>query len=104
MAREPTAHRGERLNGFFLYILQSKKDGSFYIGQTNNILNRIQKHNKGQIQSTKHRIPFDLIYFEQYNTRREAMFRERTLKSPRGIKEKKVIISNLPKLHQNKES
>jgi|WetSurSiteA1Bulk_404760.scaffolds.fasta_scaffold02961_5 putative endonuclease len=92
---EPTAHRGERLNGYFIYILRRRKEGSFYIGQTNNINNRLDKHNKGQIRSTKHRVPFDLIYSERYNTRREAMLREKHLKSLAGLKEKKIILQKL---------
>jgi len=83
------------MNTFFVYILRSKKDGSLYIGQTNSLTNRLKKHNKGQIKSTKHRIPFELIYSEKYNTRREAMFREWTLKSIAGIKEKEAILKSL---------
>ncbi len=83
------------MNGYFVYILRSHKDGSFYIGQTSNINNRLDKHNKGQIRSTKHRAPFDLIYSERYNTRREAMLREKHLKSLAGVKEKKEILQSL---------
>lgn len=95
MAREPTALRGERLNGYFVYILKSIKDSSLYIGQTNNLDNRLLKHNKGHVKSTKHRTPFDLIYSERYETRREAMLREKHLKSLAGVKEKKEILKNL---------
>lgn len=80
---------------FFVYFLCSKKDGSFYVGQTNNIDARLEKHNKGLVQSTKHRMPFDLVYSEEYLTRREAMLREKHLKSIAGVKEKRVIIHNL---------
>ncbi len=92
---EPTAHRGERLSPFYVYFLKSKKDGSFYIGQTNNIENRLLRHNKGLIKTTKSRVPFKIIYFEEYNTRREAMLREKHLKSILGVKEKKKIIDRL---------
>ena len=40
-------------------------------------------------------IPIDLIYFESYNTRREAMYREWILKSTSGIEEKKTILNSL---------
>jgi hypothetical protein len=56
---------------------------------------RLEKHNKGQIKSTKSRDPFDLIYVERYNIRREAMFKEWTLKSTSGIEEKKSILKKL---------
>jgi putative endonuclease len=92
---EPTAHRGEHLNKFFVYFIQSRKDGTFYIGQTNNLEKRIERHNRGLVTTTKNRIPFDLVYAEHYNSRREAMLRERYLKSLRGVKEKKTIIERL---------
>jgi len=80
---------------FVVYFLRSRKDSSFYVGQTSNIENRLQRHNKGLIRSTKHRRPFDLIYRENFNTRREAMLREKYLKSIAGVKEKKAIIVSL---------
>jgi len=83
------------LSNFTVYILRSKKDGTIYVGQTNNIWKRIEKHNKGQVKSTKHRIPLELIYKENYATRREAMFREWKLKSVSGINEKKQILARL---------
>jgi len=83
------------LNTFFLYVLKSKKDGSLYIGQTNNLDDRLAKHNRGEIKSTKSRIPFEIIYSEAFSTRREAMYREKHLKSLSGLKEKKVILAKL---------
>jgi putative endonuclease len=80
---------------FSVYVLRSRKDGSFYIGQTNNIEKRIEKHNIGLVKTTKNRTPFDIVYTESYNRRREAMLRERYLKSIGGVKEKKAIIERL---------
>jgi predicted GIY-YIG superfamily endonuclease len=51
--------------------------------------------NIGLVKKTKNRTPFDLVYNESYNTRREAMLRERYLKSIGGVKEKKTIIERL---------
>lgn len=80
---------------FFVYFLKSRKDGTFHIGQTNNIENRIGRHNKGLIKSTKNHVPFHLIYIENHNTRREAMLREKYLKSIVGVKEKRAIIESI---------
>jgi len=91
----PTAHRGERLDSFYVYFLLSRKDSSLYIGQTNNVMKRLKRHNIGLIKTTKNRVPFDLVYTESYNTRREAMLRERHLKSIGGVKEKKAIIERI---------
>ena len=69
---------------FYVYILESKKDKKHYIGQTNNIDNRIKEHNNGKVSSTRGRRPLGLIYFEQYKTRKEALRKEKYYKTQRG--------------------
>ena len=51
---------------FYVYILLSEKDKMFYTGYTSNLEERIVLHNKGQVKSTKNRIPLKLIYFEKF--------------------------------------
>jgi len=65
---------------YFVYILQSLKDGSYYIGITKNLQKRLEFHNKGLQRSTKRKIPYKLIYFEEYSNKREALKREKQLK------------------------
>ena len=65
---------------FYLYILQSKKDFNLYIGSTNDLRKRFKEHNSGMVRSTKHRIPFDLIYYEAYESEKDARKREHNLK------------------------
>ena len=79
---------------FFVYILKSLKDNRLYIGQTNNLEDRIKRHNKGEVAATKNRRPLELIYSEIYNSRSEAMKRERYLKS---LKSSKYILENIVK-------
>ncbi len=79
---------------FYTYILKSLKDGKYYYGQTNNLENRIKRHNNGKEKSTKGRIPFVLHYFEEYKTRGEAVKREFFFKTINGynyLKEKGII-------------
>jgi GIY-YIG catalytic domain. len=38
---------------YFVYILQSTKDSKYYIGQIDNLDERIRKHNNGQVKSTR---------------------------------------------------
>ncbi len=64
-----------------MYILQSEKDGRYYIGSTDNIEERVRRHNKGYSRYTKGKGPFKLVYKEDYNTRSEAKKREYYLKS-----------------------
>lgn len=71
---------------YYVYILQSLKDGSFYIGFTPDLRLRFIKHNKGFVTSTKNKIPWKLIYYEAYLHRKDATGREKFLKSGSGWK------------------
>jgi putative endonuclease len=70
----------------YIYILQSKKDGDFYIGYTKNIKLRFEKHQKGLVESTKNRRPLKLIYFECCLNQKDATHREKYLKTSYGHK------------------
>jgi putative endonuclease len=77
---------------FTVYILQSLKNRRYYIGHTNNIDSRLERHNKGLVRSTKSFIPWKIIYTEKYNTKSEAYRRELEIKSYKGgIKFKKLL-------------
>ena len=65
---------------FFIYLLQSKKDKSFYIGFANDIKARMEKHNQGLVKSTKNIRPVELIYCEVYKSKKDALIREKRLK------------------------
>lgn len=65
---------------YFVYVLQSMKDKSYYIGYTGSIDNRLSEHNFGRTRYTKLKRPWKLIYKEEYKTEKEAINRERHLK------------------------
>jgi putative endonuclease len=65
---------------YYVYILRSDKDGSFYIGHAADLDERIQRHNLGKSSYTKVRMPWKLIYHEVFTTRSEAMKREKEIK------------------------
>lgn len=65
---------------FYVYILQSIKTKRLYIGFTDNLKRRLEKHNNLQVKSTKPYAPFNLIYFEAYKTVDMAKTRENKLK------------------------
>ena len=67
-----------------VYVLRSGKDGSLYIGLTNNPKRRLAEHNRGNNKSTKGRTPYELLFSEDYNTYPEARKREKYLKSGIG--------------------
>lgn len=64
-----------------LYILESQKDNSYYVGITNNLRRRIEEHNLGKVFSTKHKIPFKLIFSQDFPDKAAAMAKEKQLKS-----------------------
>jgi putative endonuclease len=69
---------------FFAYVIQTEIDGSFYKGHCEDLQKRLQQHNSGQTQSIKSKIPYALIYFEEFKTRSEAIKREKYFKTSAG--------------------
>ena len=69
---------------YYIYILQSQKDDNFYTGYTSDLRNRLEEHNNGLVTSTKNRIPFRLIYFEGCLSKKDALHREKYLKTSWG--------------------
>jgi putative endonuclease len=66
---------------YFVYILQSDRDGSYYIGHTCNPDERLERHNGGRSQYTKSKMPWRLVYQEIFETRSQAAKREVQLKA-----------------------
>jgi putative endonuclease len=79
---------------YFIYILQSAKDKSYYVGYTNNIDNRLYEHNFGRTRYTKLKRPWNLVYKEEYKTRKEAFKRERYLKKLKSKQYLENLIKN----------
>ena len=71
---------------YYIYVLQSLKDGEFYTGFTKNLERRIKEHNNKKEFSTKCRVPFELVYYEACIVKEDAISREKYLKSGRGKK------------------
>ncbi|MBV1757094.1 MAG: GIY-YIG nuclease family protein [Dethiosulfatibacter sp.] len=64
----------------FVYILKCA-DGTLYTGWTNNLEKRMDKHNAGNgAKYTRGRLPVEMVYFEAYETKEEAMSREFKIK------------------------
>ncbi len=70
---------------FYVYVLESLKDGNRYIGYTGyKLTKRIKEHEAGYNFSTKFRRPFKLIYFEGCLNEQDAKRRENYLKTTQG--------------------
>ncbi|WP_026452575.1 GIY-YIG nuclease family protein [Aequorivita capsosiphonis] len=69
---------------YYVYILNSQKDGRLYKGLTDNLEKRVHQHNLGQNKSTKGFLPWSLAYYEEFQTRIETRAREKYFKSGEG--------------------
>jgi len=69
---------------YYVYILISKKDRNFYVGFTNDLINRLKEHKNGKVPATKERRPIRLCYYETCYNKYDAIRRERYLKSGMG--------------------
>ncbi len=69
---------------FYVYVLKSLKDNKRYIGFTENLQRRLFEHYNGLVKSTKNRRPLQLVFFEKFTSKKDAMKREKFLKSSFG--------------------
>jgi putative endonuclease len=69
---------------FYVYILRSQKTGRRYVGSCEDLDDRVRRHNAGEGPATKHGVPWILVHSERFETRLEAMRRERYYKTGRG--------------------
>lgn len=85
----------------YTYILECM-DGTYYTGWTNNLEKRLKDHNDGKgAKYTKARLPVSLIYYEEFQTKEEAMRREYAIKHMTR-NEKKQLISEYRKQSRSK--
>ena len=66
---------------YFTYVLQSLTSNKLYVGQTNNLQDRIQRHNNSRNIYTKNKGPWKLIFSREFKSRTEAVKLEKRLKS-----------------------
>ncbi|KKS74624.1 excinuclease ABC subunit C [Candidatus Gottesmanbacteria bacterium RIFCSPLOWO2_02_FULL_42_29] len=79
---------------YYVYILQSLKDGSFYKGSTSDLKRRIKEHNSGKGFYTSQHHPYKLIYYEAYLLKEDADAREKFLKTSMGMRVIKKQLAN----------
>jgi len=66
---------------FYVYILQSSKNGAYYIGSCKDIVERLRLHNEGLVHSTKRFLPWHCVHKERYLSLSDARKRELKIKS-----------------------
>jgi len=79
---------------YFVYVLKSQKDGLFYIGFTDDIEARVLRHQAGEVPATKFRRPVELIFFEAYLIKSDALRREDYFKTTKGKAALKVMLKD----------
>ncbi len=78
---------------FYTYIIQSKQNGRYYIGFSVDLEKRVEKHNAGGTASTRPYRPWELVYFEEFETKTEALKREKEIKKKKSRNYIEKIIS-----------
>lgn len=89
----------------YCYILECS-DGTFYTGYTNDLEKRLATHNEGKgARYTRARRPCKLVYWEEFDTKQEAMHREYEIKHKYSRKEKVILITGQDrhKMHKTHE-
>jgi len=69
---------------YWVYILRSESTGRFYVGHTDDLGDRIRRHNEGRSEATRTRGPWKLAYQEEFSTRQAAAARERAIKNQKS--------------------
>jgi len=85
----------------YTYILECK-DGTYYTGWTNNLDKRLKDHNEGKgAKYTKPRLPVSLIYYEEFQTKEEAMRREYAIKRMSRSEKSKLVCEYRERITEN---
>jgi putative endonuclease len=79
---------------FIVYILYSSNLDQYYVGHTQNMEDRLSRHNSGRSLSTKKGKPRILVYTETFETRSEAMLREKAIKQMKSRTYLKQLIQD----------
>jgi putative endonuclease len=69
---------------YFAYVLKSKNFDYFYKGHCKDLQKRLDQHNSGMTVAIRPYVPFEIVYFEEFETLIEAIKREKYFKSSRG--------------------
>jgi putative endonuclease len=80
-------------NKYYVYILESNKDGRYYIGSTYDIAKRLAYHNKGLSPYTSKFKPWAIRYQEEFDSLKEARSRERNLKEWKNHKRIQALLN-----------
>lgn len=81
------------MSNYYVYVIQSIQYHRRYVGFSSDYIARLKHHNSGSNSSTKPYRPYKLVYFKQFESKKEALIYERKLKSYKGGRALKNLIS-----------
>ena len=79
---------------YSVYIIKSRVDGTYYIGSTQDLSERIERHNQGRSKYTKAKRPWELVYSEEFSDRSSATKRENAIKRQKSKEFIEVLVSS----------
>ncbi|WP_348737681.1 GIY-YIG nuclease family protein [Tenacibaculum sp. 190524A02b] len=80
---------------YYVYILYSNYLGKYYIGSTSDIENRLERHLSNHKGYTSKAKDWRVVYKEEFQTKSEALFREREIKKWKSSKKIEVLINQV---------
>ena len=84
---------------FYVYILQSMVDSSYYKGFSEQPFIRLGQHNNRECRFTSNKTPWKLVFMQSYSTKREALIREKKLKKYDNSQIAQIVGSQLNELN-----
>jgi putative endonuclease len=79
---------------FYAYVIKSVNHDYFYKGHCEDPEKRLTQHNSGMTASIKSYVPFILVYKEVFETREEAIAREKYFKTAPGRRFLKKVLAS----------
>lgn len=93
------------MHKFYVYLLASKRNGTLYVGLTNDIERRIMEHKQKVVEGFTARYNVNmLVYFEEFESSEEAALRERRMKKWKRLWKLKLIEKGNPDWNDLSES
>ncbi len=85
------------MKSYWVYILCSRRNGTLYIGVTNNLVRRVYEHKQKLVDSFTKKYAIDkLVYTEEFNDINEAIAREKSIKKWNRVWKLKLIEQQNP--------
>jgi putative endonuclease len=70
---------------YYVYIIQSQKDQSYYTGMAEDVDERLKDHNWHTVKTTKSKAPYETVWYCAFKAKKQALSFEKYLKTGSGI-------------------